>query len=203
MNIGLRYEGAALRLRNGRSVYVRPVGPADAESIQTFVRRLSDASRRLRFFAPIRELAPAMLARLTASVGQRGLVLLAEAHDGEAWSTVALAQYAPGEDDGTCDLALVVADAWQGLRLGRALMGLLTRSARDEGCARAVVDVLWGNEAMLALARACDFAAARSPHGSTVLRLVRDLQGVPSADQAWTYAGGAPRARPAAAFAAR
>ena len=202
MNLGLRHEGAALRLRDGRSVYVRPVGAADAESIQVFVRGLSDASRRLRFFAPIRELAPAVLARLTASAGQPGLVLLAEVHDGGAWSMVALAQYAPGEDAETCDLALVVADAWQRLGLGRALLELLTRSARDEGCARAVVDVLSGNEAMLALARACDFAAARSPHGWTVLRLVRDLRGVPIADRAWISAASALQARPAAAFAA-
>ena len=196
------YQGAALRLHNGRSVRVRPVGPADAESIQAFVRCLSDTSRRLRFFAPIRELAPTMLARLTESAGQPGLVLAAEVHDGEAWSMVALAQYALDEDDGTCDLALVVADVWQGLGLGRALMDLLTRSARDEGCTRAVVDVLWGNDAMIALARACDFAAARSPHGSTVLRLVRDLQGVPSAGRAWISAASAPHARLAAAFAA-
>lgn len=198
----LRYEAAVLRLRNGRSVRVRPVGPADAESIQVFVRRLSDASRRLRFFAPIRELAPAMLARLTESAGQPGQVLLAEAHDGDARPMVALAQYAPGEDDGACDLALVVADAWHGLGLGRALMGMLIQSARDARCTRAVVDVLRDNDAMLALARACDFTAARSPLGSTVLRLVRDLQGVPPADRAWLSAGRAPEAGLAAALAA-
>jgi acetyltransferase len=172
------HEGAALRLRSGLNVRVRPVGPADAESIQAFVRRLSDTSRRRRFLAPIRELAPAMLARLTESAGQPGLVLRAEAHDGEAWSVVALAQYALGEDDGIGDLALVVADAWQGLGLGRALLGLLVQSARDARCAHAVMDVLRDNEAMLALAHACDFAVSHSPHGSTVTRLVRDLRGV-------------------------
>ena len=202
MNIGLRREGAALLLRNGQSVHVRSVRPADAESIQAFVRGLSDASRRLRFFAPIRELAPAMLARLTGSAGQPGLALAAEAYDGEGWSMVALAQYALGEDDGACDLALVVADAWQGLGLGRALMDLLTRSARDEGCTRAVVDVLWDNEPMIALARACDFAAVRSPHGSTVLRLVRDLHGVSPAERAWIPAASAPPAHLAVALAA-
>jgi GNAT superfamily N-acetyltransferase len=129
-------------------------------------------------------------------------VLLAEAHDGDAWPMVALAQYAPGEDDGACDLALVVADAWHGLGLGRALMGMLIQSARDARCARAVVDVLRDNDAMLALARACDFTAARSPLGSTVLRLVRDLQGVPPADRAWLSAGRAPEAGLAAALAA-
>lgn len=143
-----------------------------------------------------------MLARLTASAGRLERVLLAEAHDGEAWSMVALAQYAPGDDAGTCDLALVVADASQGLGLGRALLGLLIRSVRDEGCARAVVDVLRGNDVMLALARACGFSPAPSPHGSTVLRLVRDLQAAPSAGRAWISVGSAPQGRPAAAFVA-
>ena len=193
-------EGTALRLRSGLSARVRAVGPADAESIQAFVRRLSDTSRRQRFFAPIRELAPAMLARLTESAGRPDLVLLAEAHDGEIWSMVALAQYAPGEDDGACDLALVVADAWQGLGLGRALMGVLIQSARDARCTRAVVDVLRDNEAMLALARACEFAVVWSPLGSTALRLVRDLRGAPSAHRASLFTGSALRA-PAAAFA--
>ena len=199
--ISLMLQGTALRLRSGLRVRVRPVGPADAESIQAFVRRLSDTSRRLRFFASIRELAPAMLARLTESTGRPDLVLLAEARDGETSSMVALAQYAPGEDDGACDLALVVSDAWQGLGLGRALMGLLIQSARDAGCTRAVVDVLRDNEAMLALARACEFAVVRSPLGSTTLRLVRDLQGAPSAHRARISAGSPLRARPAAAFA--
>jgi acetyltransferase len=201
MGIGLLHQGATLRLRNGRSVHVRPVRPADAESIQAFVRRLSDASRRLRFCAAIRELAPAMLARLTEPADQRERVFLVEAPDGESRSVVALAQYAPGDDDATCDLALVVADAWQGLGLGSALIGMLIRSARNARCARAVADVLRDNEAMLALGRACGFAVARSPHGSTMLRLVRDLQGVLPTDRAWMSAAIAPQARPAAAFA--
>jgi acetyltransferase len=104
-------ECVALELRDGRTARVRLVRPADARAIQKFVRALSDASRRLRFFAPIRELAPATLARLTESTSRRDRVLLAEAHDGEKWCMVALSQYALGDDAGTRDLALGVADA--------------------------------------------------------------------------------------------
>ncbi len=144
-------EGAALRLRNGLSVRVRPARRADAEAVQDFVRRLSDASRRLRFLAPIRELTPAMLARLTGYADRRALVLLAEVHDGKTWCTVALAEHAAGDDDGTCELALVVADAWQRLGLGRTLMGMLIQRARDARWVRVVADVLRDNEAMLAV----------------------------------------------------
>jgi len=199
-------ECVALELRDGRTVRVRPVRPADAEAIQEFVRALSDASRRLRFFAPIRELAPATLARLTESTVRRDRVLLAEAHDGKKWCMVALAQYALGEDAGTRDLALVVADAWQGQGLGRALMGMLIQSAHDACCARVVADVLRGNEVMLALGLAFDFTVVRSPHDSTMLRLVRDLRStlpaVPAREMTWISAGNAPKGRPIARLAA-
>lgn len=169
------YESAALQLRSERSVRVRPVRPIDAETIQEFVRRLSVTSRTLRYFAPIRELVPTMLGRLTRSAG-RGRVLIAEAQDGGTSRMVALAECAEGDDDGTCELALVVADAWQHLGLGRALMGMLIQSARDACFVRAVADVLCGNDGMFALGRTFDFAVARSPHDATMRRLVRDLQ---------------------------
>jgi predicted N-acetyltransferase YhbS len=197
-----RCEGTPLRLRHGRSVHVRPVQPADAERIQEFVRRLSDTSRRLRFFSPIRELAPAMVARLTGPAGRRGPVLVAEADEGETSRIVALAECALGDDDGTGELALAVADAWQRQGLGHALMGLLIAAARDARCARVVADVLHANEAMIALGRANDFAVARSPHGSTMLRLVRDLQGLLPPDTVRISAGGARQTGLTAAFAA-
>jgi len=197
-------ECIALKLRDGRTIRVRPVRPADAEAIQEFVRALSDASRRLRFFAPIRELAPAALARLTESTSRRDRVLLAEAHDGEEWCMVALAQYALGDDVETRDLALVVADAWQGRGIGRALMGMLIQSAHDAGCARVVADVLRDNQAMLALGLAYDFTVARSPHDSTMLRLVRDLRRllptVSAPETARIPAGDAPQGRQIAAL---
>jgi acetyltransferase len=188
-------EGTGLKLRNERSVRVRPVRPADAETIQEFVRRLSVTSRRLRFFSPIRELTPAMLARLTESAG-RGQVYLAETYGGEKWCMVAMAQYALGDDDGTCDLALVVADAWQRMGLGHSLLGVLIQSARDARCVQAVADVLHDNEAMLALGRAYDFTVVRSPYDATMLRLVRDLKRVAPTPRTWIPAGNASRARP-------
>lgn len=158
-------------LPNTQGYCVRPVRPTDALGIQDFVRRLSAATRRARFFAPIHELAPAALARLTSS---RGSVLVAESVDG---CIVGLAEYAAGDDAGTCEVALVVADAWQGRGLGRLLMDRLLQAARAKGIERAIVDVLCGNDAMLALARRYDFAAVRSPYDWTMRRLELDLRG--------------------------
>jgi acetyltransferase len=158
-------------LPNAQRVCVRPARPADAPGIQDFVRRLSADTRRARFFAPIRELAPAELARLS---GGGGSVFVAETPDG---SIVALADSAAGDDAGSCEVGVVVADAWQGQGLGRLLMDRLLQCARAAGIERAIVDVLCGNDAMVALARAHDFAAARNAHDWTMHRLVLELQG--------------------------
>jgi len=163
-----------IRLRDGRTVHVRPVRPGDAAAVQTFVRGLSVATRRLRFFAPIRELTPSMLKCLTEVDGWRDRVLIALAEDDNGGRVVALAQYA-ADASMRCDLALVIADAWQNLGLGRLLLDMLVQTARDAGFARAEGDVLRGNDAMLGLARAFGFAVARSPHDATMVRITRDL----------------------------
>lgn len=167
-----------LRLGEGRIVRVRAVQAGDAAAIQNFVRALSDTARRRRFFAPIRELTPSMLKRLTKVDGWRDRVLVALAEDDSGERVVALAQYA-ADDDERCELALVVADGWQNLGLGRLLVDLLIETARAAGFVRAEGDVLRGNEAMLGLARAFGFAVTRSPHDATMLRISRDLDGDP------------------------
>lgn len=163
-----------LRLRDGRTVHVRPVRPGDAAAVQTFVRGLSDATRRLRFFAPIRELTPPMLTRLTEVDGRRDRVLIALAGDGAGRQIVAIAQHA-AEDDWRCELALVIADEWQDLGLGRLLLDMLIETAREAGFARVEADVLRNNDAILGLARAFGFAVTRSPHDATMVRITRDL----------------------------
>ncbi len=51
----------------------------------------------------------------------------------------------------TADVGVVVADAWQGLGVGSALMSALTASARARGVTSLIMDVLPGNRRMLAL----------------------------------------------------
>jgi acetyltransferase len=166
--------GADLRLHDGRTVHVRPVRPADADAVQVFVRGLSETTRRLRFFAPIRELTPSMLKRLIDVDGRLDRVLVALARDERGERIVALAQYA-ADADGRCDLALVTADDWQGLGLGRMLMEMLIETARDVGFARAGGDVLRGNETMLGLARDAGFTIMHSPHDATMFRIALEL----------------------------
>jgi hypothetical protein len=65
------------RTRDGRRVTIRCLRPEDADHEQAFVRGLSAASRRTRFFSAIRELSPAMLHAFTHPDYPRSCALVA------------------------------------------------------------------------------------------------------------------------------
>jgi acetyltransferase len=130
---------------------IRRLKPADAARVQAFVRRLSAHARVERYFAPIRELSPRQLERITRAGDPRDIALAVLAGE----DLVALAECAAGE------FAVVVADAWQGLGVGEALVLALLAHAGEQG-----LPVLHGlvrerNRPMLRLARRCGFGIAR------------------------------------------
>lgn len=132
---------------------IRELRLADADAVQAFVRRLSPESRRRRFLAPVSELAPGQLARVTAGRGPQDLNLAAFDAAGRI---VGLAQYAL-EQDGGAEFGVVVDDALQRAGLGTRLIGLLMERARERGVAALRGAVLNDNWPMLGLAAKLGF----------------------------------------------
>lgn len=169
-----------LRLADGRELIVRPVLAFDAAAEQDFVRALSAASRQRRFHVGLRELPPALLRAMTEVDHDAHVAVVAEAiGDDDEATIVADARYVRGP---TADLAadeaefaIAVADAWQGVGLGRALMKHLGRHAARHGVQRLVGDVLPGNRAMFAVTDALGGQLAVSPNGPGVIRTRFDL----------------------------
>jgi len=175
----LRYPSALidrLALPDGRRVVVRPVLGDDALATQDFVRGLSLDSRRNRFHIALKELPPATLRQLTDvdHVGHVAIVAETLADDKHEAAIVAEARYV--REGGDTHFAIAVADAWQGMGLGRALMQRLLRYAARHGVVRLVADIADGNTAMLRLALSFGGrVAASSPHGPGVTRVVLHL----------------------------
>jgi acetyltransferase len=142
-----------LRLRDGRTVRVRPIRPEDAARELRFFERLSERSRFQRFMQYMRELSPRMLARFTQLDYDRELALVA-LWEGEL---VAVGRYAPNADGETAEFALVVADEWQGKGLGHALLKRLCNAARAAGYRALYGHILDANRDMLELARHLGF----------------------------------------------
>jgi acetyltransferase len=148
---------------------LRRLRAEDTERVREFVRRLSARSRLERFFSPIAELSPAQLARLASGPGVR---LAAFDERGEL---VALAEYAC---DGAAhaEVALVVADEWQGKGLGRRMLAHLIRHAGRAGIARLEGVTRAGNAAMQQVAGGLGFALRRDADPRLV-RFERPLAG--------------------------
>lgn len=171
---GARSEIAALRVRDGRRVAIRPVLPGDAALVQAFVRELSHESRRNRFFRPIAELSPDQLACMTRVTNPRELGLVAYAAYPATPRIVAMAQYAICEPQ-CAEVAVAVADTWQRQGLGERLSRLLLGYAEAMGIASICGLVLDHNAAMLALAAKLGFS--RAPHTDrTIVSIERTLK---------------------------
>jgi len=142
-----------LTLAGGARVRLRPMRPEDAELEQSFFAALSERSRYQRFMQHLRHLPPELLARFTQLDYDRELALVA-LHD-EAF--IAVGRYAPNPDGETAEFALVVADAWQGKGLGRALLERLAGAARAAGYRALYGVILRANHDMLDLAARLGF----------------------------------------------
>ena len=166
------FSARVMRLKDGRAVAVRAARPDDAPAVQRFVRGLSARSLRNRFFAPVRELSPDQLDRLTRPRDPRELALLAEITEGTQTPVVALAQHALS-DPPNAEFALVVDDSCQRQGLGTRLIAALADHAACVRLAAFVGFVLADNWPMLALLARLGF----SFEDDADPRLIRALDG--------------------------
>src|SRR6202158_3923573 len=153
-----------LTLRDGRRVRVRSIRPADASMDLAFFAGLSEQSRYMRFMQHLPELTPRLVRQVTQvdDPGEMALVALDEASGDE--TIVGIARYvAETEREESAEFAIVLADAWQGYGLGRALMEMLIEGARRRGLRTLVGSILAGNEPMRALAAALGFSMHPDP----------------------------------------
>lgn len=151
--------------RGGQQVTVRAVRAADQAGLRAFVDGLSRESRYYRFLTGGR-VADEIIQGFVAHHPQRdaAIVVTVRAEDGGE-SIVANAEYVVNADN-VAELAVVVADDWQGQGLGRRLIQRLQQMARTSRLQGMRGDVLSENRRMLAIMRDCGFAARRNPEDS-------------------------------------
>lgn len=126
---------ASVTLRDGREALLRPLRSSDRERIIAAFDRLSEESRYRRFFAPLRELSDRSLEYLTEIDHSDHEAIIALDRDSD--ELVGVARYVRVErDSDRAEAAVVVADDWQHVGLGRALLERLVARARAEGVCR-------------------------------------------------------------------
>lgn len=142
------------RLRDGRTVLVRPIRPEDKERLKVGLHQLSPSSRYHRFHAAVSELSPAQLRYLTEvdQVNHLAWIGVDPALPAEPAVGVARCIRLPAEPD-VAEVAVTVLDAYQGRGLGTLLLGVLSTAAAAQGIRAYRAYVAEDNEAMLRIFR--------------------------------------------------
>ena len=159
----------------GHSVTVRPIRPEDIDLETEFARRLSLETRYNRFLGGGVGLTPGMLDKFTRIDFSRDLALIATVTLEGAETQIGVARYVRLADNVTGEFAITIADAWQGLGIGRKLLAKLVDSARSHGIRRIVGEVLATNTPMLHLVHSQGFRIEPHPEGGGLRRVVLDL----------------------------
>jgi RimJ/RimL family protein N-acetyltransferase len=135
-------EPRQVELRDGSRVLLRPIEPDDKERLRAGFAMLGEESRRRRFMSPVAELTDEDLAYLT-EVDHRRHEAIAAVDPGSG-HILGVGRWVrkPGERE-VAELAVAVADEWQGRGLGTQLVAALNDRAREEGIRRyeAIVSV--------------------------------------------------------------
>ncbi len=144
---------ATIVLRDGAAIGVRPVISSDQERLARFYANLSLESRVLRFFAAVANV-DSLTGRMTEVDyhSRYGIVALAGPED----EVVGHAMYVE-EAPRRAELALAIADAFQGRGLGTILLGQLAEAAAANGFDVLEAIVKAENHGMLEMLRESGF----------------------------------------------
>ena len=169
----------SFRLPRGERITVRPIRPHEADLLQNYIRSLSSESRRNRFLGAVGELSPAGLAQLTRMDRHGGAALLAFA-DGRDTVPIAESMIVKLPNSERCELALSVADSWQGKGVGARLLRNLECQAKRLGARFLFGEVLRTNTAMKCLARKEGFSIGTPFTDARLVEVGKDLSSLPS-----------------------
>ena len=163
------------RLASGESFSLRPVRHDDGALEEAFVRGLSRESRYQRMLSGGFKVTPEWIESITHIDYDRHMAFAVTSVIDGVEQFVGVGRYVVNAATAGAEVALVIADAWQGRGLGRRLLATLTEHARSAGVQQIVGVVLATNVTMLRLARSMGFAVTSEPGDATVMRIGRDL----------------------------
>ncbi len=155
-----QYESRVLVADIGE-LLIRPIRPDDAQLLVELFDTLSPQSIYYRFFSPIKQLSPAMLARFTQIDYDREIALVAIAESDRSEKMLGAARVILQHNLKDAEFAVLVGDPWHGKGIGANLLAACLNIARERR-----FRVIWGtvlaeNKGMLALGRKLGFAIKR------------------------------------------
>lgn len=132
-----RYR-SRLKLKNGKTVFLRPVLHNDRCLIVDLFGKLDLDSIYRRFLSYIHVLPEELLFQFTHIDYDRQFAIIALTEEEGKDSAVAVARYGYGSEEDVTDLAVTVRDDWQNNGLGKSLLLKIISIGREHGISRFV-----------------------------------------------------------------
>lgn len=170
---------------SGVFVAVLPVTADDADAVKAFLQHgLSDESRRRRFLTSVPQVRTRVAASLSRRDGHTRVALAGWAGDGADARIVGIAEYATAPGEAEPEVAVAVADDYQGQAVGTQLLTMLATLSLAGGHTTWTAEVLADNTAVLGLLRRVGHVAAAPAsrgerHVTVTLDAARILTGQP------------------------
>ena len=163
-----------MQLKNNRTMYVRPLLPADQVAYQDFLYSLEEKTVYLRFFRHIQVFSRQMAQNHWANLDYRkNTSLVGMVRNKDHREIMAIGTYA-ALDDRHAEIAFVVREDFQGLGVATYLLKELEKVAVKNGYTRFRATVLKENEGMLRVFRK-SYPDARIAENTDEVKIVMDL----------------------------
>lgn len=148
-------------LSDGATVFIRPIRPEDEQLYDRFIATESQQDLRWRFFAPVKELDPALVTRLTHIDYDSAMAFIAlDERTGDMLGVARLHQTEPNE---TGEYAVIVRSDLKSHGLGWHLMQTLINYARKRGLRSIQGRVMHDNTTMLDMCTELGFEVHSDP----------------------------------------
>jgi acetyltransferase len=168
-----KYE-TTWKLRDGRSVLLRPIKPEDEPMWIELFQSFSEESIRLRFFQIIKDMPHEVRVRYCNIDYDREVALVAELDEGGKRRLLGVARVGLEPDAKSGEMAFIVSDQYQGLGLGTKLVDHAIDVCKDMGVESVYAIMLQENERAISLVKKMGFDVHNQQDGTT--RAVLDLR---------------------------
>jgi acetyltransferase len=162
-----------LQVKDGWSVFVRPIRPEDEPLIHELLRHVTSQDLRLRFFAPMKEFTHEFIARLTQLDYARAMAFVA--FDEATNELVGMVRLHSDSIYESGEYAILLRSDLKGRGLGWTLMQLIIEYAKSEGLKRISGEVLQENTPMLKMCRELGFAVKSDTAEPTLCNVTLEL----------------------------
>ena len=164
---GLNYKEHVL-LKNGQGLFFKPAAPEDIPLVESFMKRISRESLRMRFMVSMSEVSSNIIRELcSGDFTQRGCLLAIIGED-EDKKVVGLSNYVSMGNGRSAEIAFLIEDSYQGKGISTLLLERMAGIAAANGLVELEAEILPDNQPMLNVIKSSGFESHQVWSSDTV-----------------------------------